>query len=127
MLPYKTSAAGLFSQPVQYMIPVFQRGYVWTLETQVAPLWTDITDRVDALIAHKEAQESGLRLEKMQSHFLGSVVLERRDDDMNFGRVNTWEVIDGQQRTTTLYLLMLALRDVAARLPEKGFASMLAM
>ncbi|MGF6610452.1 hypothetical protein OKW45_005374 [Paraburkholderia sp. WSM4175] len=127
MLPYKTSAAGLFSQPVQYMIPVFQRGYVWTLKTQVAPLWTDITDRVDALIAHKKAQASGLRLEKMQSHFLGSVVLERRDDDMNFGRVNTWEVIDGQQRTTTLYLLMLALRDVAARLPEKGFASMLAM
>ncbi|WP_321574609.1 DUF262 domain-containing protein [Paraburkholderia franconis] len=82
---------------------------------------------MDALIAHKKAQESGLRLEKLQSHFLGSVVLERRDDDMNFGRVNTWEVIDGQQRTTTLYLLMLALRDVAARLPEKGFASMLAM
>ncbi|WP_416050280.1 DUF262 domain-containing protein [Cupriavidus basilensis] len=127
MLPYKTSAAGLFSQPVQYMIPVFQRGYVWTLETQVAPLWTDITDRVDALIAHKQAQASGLRVEKMQSHFLGSVVLERRDDDMDFGRVNTWEVIDGQQRTTTLYLLMLALRDVAARLPEKGLASMLTM
>ncbi|MDC6491350.1 DUF262 domain-containing protein [Pseudomonas syringae] len=42
MQPNKTTATGLFSPPHQYQIPIFQRGYVWTLEKQVGPLWTDI-------------------------------------------------------------------------------------
>lgn len=38
MQPGKASITLLFSSPTQYLIPVFQRGYVWTLEKQVAPL-----------------------------------------------------------------------------------------
>lgn len=32
MQPSKTTVTGLFSTPHQYQIPIFQRGYVWTLE-----------------------------------------------------------------------------------------------
>ena len=46
----KTTVTGLFSTPHQYQIPIFQRGYVWTLEKQVGPLWTDIQDRADAVL-----------------------------------------------------------------------------
>ncbi len=50
MQPNKTTVTGLFSTPHQYQIPIFQRGYVWTLEKQVGPLWTDIQDRADAVL-----------------------------------------------------------------------------
>lgn len=36
MQPSKTTVTGLFNSPHQYQIPIFQRGYVWTLEKQVA-------------------------------------------------------------------------------------------
>lgn len=38
MQPGKASVTSLFSAPTQYLIPVFQRGYVWTLEKQVVLL-----------------------------------------------------------------------------------------
>lgn len=113
MQPSKTFAAQLFAQPVQYVIPVFQRGYVWTLEKQVAPLWGDVEDRAECLLQRRELEQQagGNQLAQLQKHFLGSVVLTPVVNA--FGRVKAYEVIDGQQRTTTLHLLMLAFRHVA--------------
>lgn len=126
MQPSKTFAAQLFSQPVQYVIPVFQRGYVWTLEKQVAPLWADVEDRAECLLGRRELeQQAGShQLAPLQKHFLGSVVLTPVVNA--FGRVKAYEVIDGQQRTTTLHLLMLAFRHVSGAHPElEGVARML--
>ncbi len=53
----KTSILQLFANPRQYLIPIFQRGYVWTLEEQIKPLWEDITDRTQALIEYQENQK----------------------------------------------------------------------
>ena len=38
MQPQKAPVTQLFSARYQYQVPVFQRGYVWTLERQVVPL-----------------------------------------------------------------------------------------
>ena len=54
MQPSKTTVIGLFNAPFQYQIPIFQRGYVWTLEKQVAPLWLDIQSQADALLERKQ-------------------------------------------------------------------------
>jgi hypothetical protein len=115
MQPGKTSATLLFSAPTQYVIPVFQRGYVWTLEKQVAPLWADVADRANALLERKAIEDTpgGAQLGPMRKHFLGSLVLTPVINA--FGRVSAYEVIDGQQRTTTLHLLLLAFRDVAKK------------
>ena len=76
----------------QFIIPVFQRDYRWT-EQQCEQLWRDIL----------LAADSGRR------HFLGSVVYVATDDlAAGFTR---WVLIDGQQRMTTLTLLLTALRD----------------
>ncbi|MBO7459902.1 MAG: DUF262 domain-containing protein [Bacteroidales bacterium] len=48
MHPDLATITELFNMPRQYAIPIFQRGYVWTLEKQVAPLWFDILDRAYA-------------------------------------------------------------------------------
>lgn len=116
MQPGKTSITLLFNAPTQYVIPVFQRGYVWTIEKQVAPLWSDLADRADDLIKRQEVQNSpaGHLLGTPRKHFLGSLVLTPVVN--SFGRVGAYEVIDGQQRTTTLHLLLVAFRDVANRL-----------
>ena len=121
----KSSITQLFGAPVQYVIPVFQRGYVWTLTKQVGPLWADIEDRAKKLREHdaQAAQVGQQPLRPVQKHFLGSVVLTPVPGA--FGRVPSFEVIDGQQRTTTLLLLLLAFWHAARQLPESPVADML--
>ena len=78
----------------QFVVPVFQRDYRWS-ESQCEQLWTDIL-----LIA----QDTNTR-----QHFLGSIVyVSTGDTSAAFTR---WLLIDGQQRVTTLTLLLAALRD----------------
>ena len=76
----------------QFKIPVFQRDYSWEVE-QCEQLWNDV------LRAGKG--DSG-------SHFVGSFVYA---DDVAGAAFASWLVIDGQQRLTTLMLLLTALRD----------------
>ena len=45
----KVSPLTMFSQPLQYLVPIFQRGYVWTIEKQIHLLWADIVDRAKEL------------------------------------------------------------------------------
>ncbi len=125
MQPGKTSVVQLFSAPTQYAIPVFQRGYVWTLEKQVVPLWMDIEDRaMKVLERNEQAKQVGAQVLKApQKHFLGSIVLSPVGNA--FGRVPTYEVIDGQQRTTTLHLLLLAFRHAARQLVDSPVPGML--
>ena len=109
MQPSKTTVIGLFNAPFQYQIPIFQRGYVWTLEKQVAPLWLDIQSQADALLERKQlAPAAAAAMKPLPKHFLGSIVMTPVPNA--FGRVSMYEVIDGQQRSTTLHLLLLALQ-----------------
>ena len=121
----KSTITQLFSAPIQYVIPVFQRGYVWTLNKQVAPLWADIEDRADKLRQYEaQARQVGQQpLKAVQKHFLGSLVLTPVPGA--FGRVPAFEVIDGQQRTTTLLLLLLAFWRAAQQVKDSPVAAML--
>jgi uncharacterized protein with ParB-like and HNH nuclease domain/predicted transport protein len=87
----------------QFLIPVFQRDYSWT-EAECEQLWRDIL---------QIAADPGDR-----GHFLGSVVyISTGDSSAAFTR---WLLIDGQQRVTTLTLLLAALRDHIAETGWKG-------
>ena len=78
----------------QFIIPVFQRDYSWT-EAECEQLWRDILQIASDPTA--------------RGHFLGSVVyISTGDTSAAFTR---WLLIDGQQRVTTLTLLLAALRD----------------
>lgn len=125
MQPNKTTVTGLFSTPHQYQIPIFQRGYVWTLEKQVGPLWSDIQDRANALLEQQAlaAHGNAAAMKPLQKHFLGSIVMTPVPNA--FGRAPAFEVIDGQQRSTTLHLLLLAFRQAATQLPPGPIPQML--
>lgn len=78
----------------QFVIPVFQRDYSWT-EAECEQLWKDILQIANDPTA--------------RGHFIGSVVyISTGDTSAAFTR---WLLIDGQQRVTTLTLLLAALRD----------------
>lgn len=84
----------------QFLIPVYQRYYSWDIE-QCKRLWNDIV----------EMQKKG-----KVGHFVGSIV-NIAEQAMPTG-VQKYMIIDGQQRMTTLSLLLLALRDYATNNPE---------
>ncbi|WP_338503248.1 DUF262 domain-containing protein [Candidatus Minimicrobia sp. QA0096] len=83
----------------QYSIPVYQRNYEWSDE-QCKKLFADIID------AHN----------KDRSHFCGSIVYARLKDEHN---IDYFVIIDGQQRITTIYLLIKALMDSTGSAAEK--------
>lgn len=85
----------------QFIVPIFQRDYSWGTR-HCQQLWNDIL-RVGADPAAR-------------AHFLGSVVYIAAED--NQAAIPRWLVIDGQQRLTTVSLLLTALRDRLATLPE---------
>ena len=78
----------------KFIVPVFQRKYSWT-EKQCQTLWNDI------LKASVKDAEHG--------HFIGSIVCYQANDEELPGVINEKILIDGQQRLTTLSLLMLAI------------------
>ncbi len=96
----------MFEKERRYTVPLFQRAYVWTREDQWEPLWEDIERQArSCLIALKEGGQV------TTSHFLGAVVFNVAKV-LGRGLARS-EVIDGQQRLTTLQVFLAALRDFA--------------
>ncbi len=95
-------------QSPQFTIPIYQRTYSWT-ETQCRQLWDDI-------------MRAGSD-ENIHAHFIGSVVYIQ--DSLFLAKTQTsLQVIDGQQRLTTLSLIIESLaRHVGHSEPVAGFSA----
>lgn len=74
-----------------YIIPDYQREYVWT-DKEVQQLLDDINEQIDA--------------GSSRPYFIGTVLVSPSDEPEHF------EVIDGQQRLTTFFLLLCALKNL---------------
>jgi uncharacterized protein with ParB-like and HNH nuclease domain len=79
----------------QYLVPFFQRSYSWEKKN-----WKRLTLDVMALLEEPQRPQ----------HFLGPLVCTPGNHVP--GEVNSYQLIDGQQRLTTLSLLLAAFRDV---------------
>lgn len=84
----------LINGSVQFVIPVFQRDYSWT-EDDCRQLWADVMTVASAGSKAK--------------HFIGSIVYTPTEGGS--AAFTRWMLIDGQQRLTTVMLLLVALRD----------------
>lgn len=86
----------------QFVIPIYQRTYSWT-QKEYQQLWADIV---------RAGANDGIGV-----HFIGSVVYV--EDGQGTITVNSAKlVIDGQQRLTTITLLLAALAEVLSAKPE---------
>jgi hypothetical protein len=97
---HKSSLLAVFDAKQRIEVPLFQRQYVWNEDNQWQPLWEDIERKfVEALEGSKDAP----------NHFLGAMVLDQKQTPT--GHVVVRQVIDGQQRLTTLQIFLAAYRD----------------
>lgn len=86
-----------------YCIPDYQRAYVWDTD-QVRDL---LDDTISAYRENKDAQ-----------YFLGSMVLkinEKSEDNVSY---TEYELLDGQQRITTVFLILACMRDMLTAYPQ---------
>ena len=84
------SLSKIFSADFEYHIPKYQRPYSWT-EDEAAILFDDLYDFYE--------------LDNDDNYFLGSIVLIKSDNKPYS------EVIDGQQRLTTLSIFLAVMAD----------------
>lgn len=97
----------VFNFERQLFAPLFQRPYVWDEEKQWEPLWNDLLRITEQLLAGKD---------DCKPHFLGAVVLDQMR--VSSGKPDGRSIIDGQQRLTTLQLLMETVKDLGGTHPE---------
>lgn len=92
----------IFQRSVEYSIPRYQRNYVWK-EVNWRELLVDI----------RFSMNNGDDIP--WSHFLGTIVLSKLNNEKGIDR---YEIIDGQQRLTTIYILIIALYSRLLELDE---------
>lgn len=101
----------VFNLPQYLVIPLFQRPYVWKQDEQWEPLWDDIRRMAELHLSQPGSQTK---------HFLGAVVLQVQE--LPFGQLTSHQVIDGQQRLTTLQLVFDATAAAFTQLGKAEFA-----
>jgi uncharacterized protein with ParB-like and HNH nuclease domain len=90
----------IFEKKMRLEVPLFQRQYVWSKDQQWEPLWEDIMRKFsEYLDGRKDAPV----------HFLGAMVLDQKQTPTT--HVDKRQVIDGQQRLTTLQIFLAVFRD----------------
>lgn len=91
----------LFGSDISYVVPRFQRNYTWSEEH-----WDDIWHDFIGLFNE----------EREPFHYMGYLVLQSDDN-------KTFTIIDGQQRITTISLIILAILKLIGELVEKEIES----
>ncbi|MCS2805666.1 DUF262 domain-containing protein [Bacteroides fragilis] len=75
----------LFDADAHYVIPRYQRAYAWE-DKEIGQLIDDIND---------------IDIDSLENYYIGSLIVSKIQ-----GKAETYEVVDGQQRLTTLFLLL---------------------
>jgi uncharacterized protein with ParB-like and HNH nuclease domain len=84
----------------QYVVPLFQRAYSWG-NREWGVLWTDLVGLLE------DVKEDGAA----RDHFMGSIVTMQTTSVPE--GVSKYMLIDGQQRMTTMFVLLILMRDIA--------------
>ncbi|BBH16807.1 hypothetical protein Back2_10940 [Nocardioides baekrokdamisoli] len=95
----ETLVANLFESKQQVRVPVWQRRYSWD-KSDWRDLWDDIVRARD----------------EKRTHFLGSFVFMTHPVSGIPSEAKRFDIVDGQQRTITLFLLVAAIRDAVVAL-----------
>lgn len=103
------SVANVFTLNKKYVVPRFQREYSWQTD-QLEEFWEDITQQIKVTTTGKPA---------FNEYFIGAVVLVGDDSKPEY------LIVDGQQRLTTLTILLRAIVDRLNELKETKAAEAL--
>jgi len=87
----ESTIENILSRSDRYTVPEYQRLYSWG-ENQWEDFWRDLTS-----------------IEGNDTHFLGSIVVIKHTG--SFGEMDTLDLVDGQQRLTTISIILAAIRE----------------
>lgn len=110
MKAFTHSPGDIFGNQIRYVVPLFQRPYVWNENDQWRPLWDDVSALAERIL---DASPAGYGAPPVAPHFLGAIVIEQQLAPVAY--IGVRHVIDGQQRLTTLQLLLDAAQWVVER------------
>ena len=96
----KRNIEQIFDPTSQFQAPLFQRPYVWRQQKNWQPLWESIEELAEQRVNDKTPLP----------RFLGTIVLDQLPTPT--GTITKREIIDGQQRLTTLQLALAAIRNL---------------
>jgi uncharacterized protein with ParB-like and HNH nuclease domain len=102
-----TKLLALLKVSTQFVVPIYQRVYSWQ-ESECTQLWSDIV-------------RAGAN-DRLGAHFTGSIVYVAKDEGTNTSAEPDL-IIDGQQRVTTVTLLLAAVAAKLDELPEGARAA----
>lgn len=108
----------VFANDHQNVIPIFQRPYVWNEADNWDPLWKDIRRAAEEI---EVEFSTGSVSQTPPTYFLGAVVVQQRHKHPQ--RIDSSHIIDGQQRMTTLQVLLAGARGVASALGRSKTAA----
>ena len=105
---YTRTISDLFSTNKRYVVPRFQREYSWTND-QINYLWQDIISNISFNSPNIENTE----------YFIGSLVLVGHDTSQEL------LIVDGQQRLTTITIILSSLIEIYKSISQTGQAESL--
>ncbi|MCR5794002.1 MAG: DUF262 domain-containing HNH endonuclease family protein [Solobacterium sp.] len=91
----------------QFVIPVYQRSYTWSPDKETARFMNDVEN---------------LLKDRRSSHFLGIIIYMESQISTMFRQL---QIVDGQQRVTTSFIFLLALKRIAEEKRNKNIAGMI--
>lgn len=100
---YPRNIRDILSLPRQHIIPRYQREYSWEKDEQVSEFWEDLLKQINFDATPITVKD----------YFIGSLVLIGDDS-----KDTTFYVIDGQQRITTITILLSVLCEIGKELHQ---------
>lgn len=97
----------IFNTGKKFLVPDYQRKYAWT-KNQLDQLWEDFKKN------HESCYDNNMNLKNISEqrpHFLGAIVLTILENE-------NYEIIDGQQRLTTICIFMKVLLEISERITD---------
>jgi hypothetical protein len=105
---YEKPLQKIFSSDFDFSMPLYQRPYAWTTE-QGQELLSDLVNNMGS---------DSTSVDETNPYFLGSIVLVKDDRPLS-------QIVDGQQRLTTLTILLSALRPLLSPDEAEGLTDLL--
>src|SRR5260370_11084094 len=97
------SIGKILGEKQRFVVPIYQRTYAWTVKEQLEPFFEQVeTKATERLNGQRTAY----------SHYMGALLVIPEGEAV-FGRVQEYNVVDGQQRLMTFQLFYAALKDLA--------------
>ena len=108
------SVGKILSERQRFIVPIYQRTYGWA-KRELEPFFEQVRGKSDELLTSGKVAFA---------HYMGALLLIP-DADPVFGRIQAFNIVDGQQRLTTFHLCFAALRDLAKHYGEAATAAQL--